>query len=158
MVVVVPIAAGESWGVLDDPRSAASGAPSRPPASGREGAPDAQLIQACIRQTKGQEAYEHFQRAIPADRWGDPVRGTVSTFSEPYVLWLFDADCRSYEALAVPPRTSRTFRAYVGQVWYFAEASAKQPVGSCDCNVFRPSNSGIEQPFGDTGRLVYRTG
>jgi hypothetical protein len=45
----------------------------------------------------------------------------------------------------------------MGQVWYYAEASARQPVDSCDCRVFNPSNSGTEQIFSDTGRLRYHT-
>jgi hypothetical protein len=112
-------------------------------------------MRACIEQTKGREALAFFQRDIPASRWGEPVSGTASTFSEPYVLWLFDADCKSYKAIEVPARTTRTFEAQLGQVWYYVEASAKQPVDSCDCRVFNPSNSGTEQTFSDTGRLTY---
>ncbi len=94
---------------------------------------------------------------IPVDRWGDPVNGLLSTYSEPHVLWLFDADCKSYEAVAVPANSSRSFTAYVGQVWHYAEASAEQPVEDCACRVFSPSNSGALQELSDTGRLTYYT-
>lgn len=104
---------------------------------------------------KGQEAAALFLRDIPADRWGDPVRGTVSTFSEPYVLWLFDAECQPHRAIEMPPRTTRTFTAQVGQVWYYAEASAKQPGDGCTCRVFGLSTT--EQEFSDTGRLSYHS-
>ncbi|MER7460383.1 hypothetical protein [Micromonospora sp. NPDC126480] len=115
-------------------------------------------MQACVKQTKGQAGYEFFLSDVPADRWGDPVRGTLTTFSEAYVLWLFDADCQAYPAVTVPPRTSRSFRAYLGQVWYYAEASVKQPTGPCNCRVFSPANDGVRQEFSDTGWLTYQIG
>ncbi|MET8359659.1 hypothetical protein [Micromonospora sp. NPDC005171] len=115
----------------------------------------APLDPACIAKTKGQDAVAFFQRDIPADGWGDPVRGTASTTSEPYVLWLFDADCEPHKAIVVPPRTSRTFTAQVGQVWYYAEASAGQPGEGCACRVFSPSNSGTAQRFSDAGSITY---
>ncbi|RAO31324.1 hypothetical protein PSN13_04222 [Micromonospora saelicesensis] len=40
------------------------------------------------------------------------------------MLWLFDAQCEPHRAIEVAPRTSRTFKAQLGQVWYYAEASA----------------------------------
>ncbi|MGQ5263019.1 hypothetical protein ACTWLT_19995 [Micromonospora sp. ZYX-F-536] len=151
VLLVVFIAPGDRWGSLHSSRSSSSATP----ASGSTSETPAQLARACIAQIKGQEALALFQRDIPADRWGDPVRGTASTSSEPYVLWLFDADCTPHRAIDVPPRTSRTFTAQVGQVWFYAEASAKHPVDSCACRVFSPSNNGTEQRFSDTGLLTY---
>lgn len=97
----------------------------------------------------------YFQRDIPEGRWGEPLRGTASTASEPYVLWLFDAQCEPHRAIEVPARTSRTFKAQLGQVWYYAEASAGQPADGCSCRVFSPSNSGAEQRFSDAGSITY---
>ena len=97
----------------------------------------------------------YFQRDIPEGRWGDPVRGTASAASEPYVLWLFDAHCEPHRALDVPARTSRTFKAQLGQVWYYAEASAGRPADGRACRVFSLSNSGAEQRFGDAGSITY---
>ncbi|WP_030489028.1 hypothetical protein [Micromonospora chokoriensis] len=116
----------------------------------------AKLDRACIVQTKGKEAVAFFVRDIPEDKWGGPVRGTASTASEPYTLWLFDDDCTPQKAIELPPRTSRTFRAQVGQVWYYAEAAAGQPGDGCvGCRVFSPANSGAEQRFSDNGLLIY---
>ncbi|MEV7327022.1 hypothetical protein [Micromonospora sp. NPDC093244] len=136
--------------VRSGPRSSSSAAPAPSPTS----ASAAQLARACIARTKGEEAVAYFQRDIPAGRWGERVRGTASTTSEPHVLWLFDADCTAHRAMEVPPRTSRTFTAQVGQVWYFAEASAKEPGDGCACRVFSPSGSG-EQRFSHAGVLTY---
>lgn len=135
-------------------RSGLRSSSSAAPAPGPTSVSAAQLARACIARTKGEEAVAYFQRDIPAGRWGDRVRGTASTTSEPYVLWLFDADCRAHRAVEVPPRTSRTFTAQVGQVWYFAEASAKEPGDGCACRVFSPSSSG-EQRFSDAGSITY---
>ncbi|SCF01492.1 hypothetical protein GA0070612_3034 [Micromonospora chokoriensis] len=126
-----------------------------PEAASEPAAPPGQVSRDCVVRLKGQEAAALFLRDIPADRWGDPVRGTVSTSSEPYVLWLFDAECRPHRAVEVPLRTTRTFTAQVGQVWYYAEASAKQPGDGCACRVFGLSDT--EQEFSDTGRLSYRS-
>ncbi|MET8268563.1 hypothetical protein ABZU92_31775 [Micromonospora arida] len=71
------------------------------------------------------------------------------------MLWLFDAQCEPHRAIEVPPRTSRTFKAQLGQVWYYAEASAGQPADGCACRVFSPSNSGAEQRFSDAGSITY---
>jgi hypothetical protein len=161
LLVVLPGVTGDGWGVLNSPRSPSSATPEPGPTARRASgpaAPAAQRIKACIKQTKGEEVYEFFLRDIPPDRWGEPVSGTLSTFSEPYALWLFDADCKPYQAVAVPARTSRTFTAYVGQVWYYTEASAKQTGDSYDYGVFSPSNSGARKTYGDTGSVVYRTG
>ncbi|PZG17462.1 hypothetical protein C1I95_15495 [Micromonospora craterilacus] len=161
LLAVIPSATDGRWGVLSSLWPSSSATPEPEPTSNPSsdlGAPEAQLIKDCIKQTKGEQLHDElFLRDLPAERLGDPVSGTLATSSEPYVLWLFDADCKSYEAAAVPPRSSVTFRAYVGQVWYYAEASAKQPVGACDCRVFSPSNSGVPQTISDTGRLTYRT-
>ncbi|MCG5471009.1 hypothetical protein LADH09A_004982 [Micromonospora sp. LAH09] len=152
LVLVAAHATGDRWGLLDSSRSSSSTppAPSVTPAESR-----AQLARACIAQTKGEEAVAYFHRDIPADRWGDPVRGTASASSEPYVLWLFDDNCEPHRALDVPPRTSRTFKARVGQVWSYTEASAGQPADGRTCRVFGLSNSGTEQRFSDSGLLTY---
>ncbi|TCB88644.1 hypothetical protein E0H26_28405 [Micromonospora zingiberis] len=159
ILAVIPRANHDGWGILNGLRSSSSATPEPEPtsksASGLD-TPPTQLMVDCIRQTKGPEATEFFLEDIPEDRWGDPVSGTLTTFGEPYVLWLFDAECKSYEAVAVPRATSRTFEAYVGQVWYYAEASVKQPGETCDCRVFSPANSGVRQEFSDTGALTYR--
>ncbi|MEV4499341.1 hypothetical protein C7C45_13665 [Micromonospora arborensis] len=151
LLLVVSVAGGDGQSILSGLQSSSSATPAPKPTPESR----AQLDRACIAQTKGNDAVAFFQRDIPADRWGDPVRGTASTASEPYVLWLFDADCTPHRALDVPPRTSRTFRAQVGQVWYYAEAAAGQPEEGCACRVFSPANSGAEQKFSDTGRLTY---
>ncbi|SCL41890.1 hypothetical protein GA0074692_6544 [Micromonospora pallida] len=159
LLVVIPGATGGGWGVLNSLRPSSSASPGPDPAAKPASgvvAPEAQLVKACIKQTKSEDLYKFYLRDIPESRWGDPVRGTLSTFSEPYVLWLLDADCKPYKAVEVPAGTSRTFRAYVGQVWYYAEASATQPDGY-DYLVFSPSESGAPKIFSDTGRLVYRT-
>ncbi|MET8232515.1 hypothetical protein ABZS77_17775 [Micromonospora sp. NPDC005298] len=148
LAVVVALLVVVATGRSGQRSSSAAPAPSPTSASA------AQLARACIERTKGQEAVVYFQRDIPAGRWGDRVRGTASTTSEPHVLWLFDADCTAHRALEVPPRTSRTFTAQVGQVWYYAAASAKQPTGECDCRVFSPSSGG-EQRFSDAGSITY---
>lgn len=114
-------------------------------------------MQACIRQTKGQGEYEFYMSDIPADRWGDPVQGRVSSPNRAYVLWLFDADCKSYKAVVVPAGGEKTFRGYVGQVWEYVVASADQPVGSCDCGVFNPSNHGVDWKFNDNAHLTFFT-
>ena len=159
-LVAVPGAAGGGWDVLNSLRSSSSATPEPGPASEPAsdlGAPAPQLLKACVKQVKGQEVAAFYVDEIPVDRWGDPVNGLLSTYSEPYVLWLFDADCKSYEAVAVPANSSRSFSAYLGQVFYYAEASAEQPVDDCACRVFSPSNSGVSQEFSDTGRLTFDT-
>jgi hypothetical protein len=150
LLLVVSVATGGGQSLLGSLRSS-----STPDAPGP--APDslAQLGRACIAETKGHEAVAHFQRDIPEGRWGDRVRGTASAASEPYVLWLFDAQCTPHPAVEVPARGSRTFTARVGQVWYYAEASAGRPVDCFACRVFSPSNSDATQQFSDTGKLIY---
>ncbi|MET8199311.1 hypothetical protein [Micromonospora taraxaci] len=146
LLFAIPQVTGDGWGFRDRPTPT--------PASG-PASPQGQVSRDCIVQLKGQEAAALSLRDIPADRWGDQVRGTVSTFSEPYVLWLFDSECQPHRAIEMPPRTTRTFTAQVGQVWYYAEASAKQPGEGCTCRVFGLSTT--EQEFSDTGRLSYRS-
>ncbi|MFJ8579198.1 hypothetical protein [Micromonospora sp. NPDC093277] len=162
LLVVIPIRTGGSWGVLNSLRSSSSATPepgptSKPTSDLGAGAPAAPLIRACLKQTKGLEVYDFYLRDIPEDRWGEPVSGTLIALGEPYVLWLFDADCKPYRAVAVPRGDSRTFTAYVGQVWHYAEAPAKQPGDSFNYRVFSPSNSDAWVTFSDTGRLIYRT-
>ncbi|MFU8876119.1 hypothetical protein [Micromonospora sp. SL4-19] len=118
-------------------------------------APAPQLIRACIKQAKGQDLYDYYQRDIPTEQWGAPVSGTLSTFDEPFALWLFDADCKPYKAVTVPAKGRRTFRAYVGQVWYWDAASAKQPTDDYDSGVVSPSHSGTDRILSNTGRLTY---
>ncbi|WFF00516.1 hypothetical protein [Micromonospora sp. WMMD964] len=144
LLLALLLATGDGWGFRDTPTPT--------PAS----SPQTQVGRECVVRLKGLEAAALFLRDVPADRWGEPVRGTVSTFSEPYVLWLFDSECRPHRAVEMPPRTTRTFTARVGQVWYYAEASAKQPGEGCACRVFGLSDT--DQEFGDTGRLSYRSG
>ncbi|MET8466624.1 hypothetical protein [Micromonospora zamorensis] len=151
LVLVAAHATGDRWGILNSSRSSSS----TPPASTATAESGAQLARACIAQTKGEEAVAYFHRDIPADRWGDPVRGTASASSAPFVLWLFDDDCEPHKALDVLPRTSRTFKAQVGQVWSYTEASAGQPADGRTCRVFGLSNSGTEQRFSDSGLLTY---
>ncbi|MDG4840576.1 hypothetical protein O7631_28965 [Micromonospora sp. WMMD967] len=146
LLLAIPQVTGDGWGSRDRPTPAAASDPA---------SPQGQVSRDCVVQLKGQQASALFLRDIPADRWGDRVRGTVSTFSEPYVLWLFDSKCQPHRAIEMPPRTTRTFTAQVGQVWYYAEASAKQPGEGCACRVFGLSTT--EQEFGDTGRLSYRS-
>ncbi|WP_328652878.1 hypothetical protein OG598_02705 [Micromonospora sp. NBC_00330] len=151
LLLVVSVATGDGQSILSSLQSSSSapGAPSPTPES------RAPFYRACIAKTKGQDAVAYFQRDIPVGRWGDPLRGTASTTSEPYVLWLFDAQCEPHRAIEVPARTSRTFKAQLGQVWYYAEASAGRPVDGCACRVFSPSNSGAEQRFSDAGSITY---
>ncbi|WP_328533760.1 hypothetical protein OG836_02685 [Micromonospora zamorensis] len=151
LVLVAAHSTGDRWGILNSSRSSSS----TPPAPTATAESRAQLARACIAQTKGEEAVAYFHRDIPADRWGDPVRGTASASSEPFVLWLFDDDCEPHKALDVPARTSRTFKAQVGQVWSYTEASAGQPADGRTCRVFGLSNSGTEQRFSDSGLLTY---
>ncbi|MET7865968.1 hypothetical protein [Micromonospora taraxaci] len=146
LLLAIPQVTGDGWGFRDR----TTPTPASGPASLQ-----GQVSRDCVVQLKGQEAAALSLRDIPADRWGDPVRGTVSTFSEPYVLWLFDSECQPHRAIEMPPRTTRTFTAQVGQVWYYAEASAKQPGEGCACRVFGLSTT--EQEFSDTGRLIYRS-
>jgi hypothetical protein len=134
------------------------GRPSAVPANTPAAASPAQLARHCIAQIKGEQAVAFFEQDIPAGRWGDRVRGTVSSASEPHVLWLFDGDCRPHRSVEVPPRTSRTFTAQVGQVWYYAEASAPQPDEGCACRVFSPASSNAEQRFSDTGSVTFHLG
>ncbi|MEV1157404.1 hypothetical protein AB0J27_18605 [Micromonospora chokoriensis] len=143
LLLAIPQVTGDGWGLRDRPTPT--------PAS----SPQGQVSRDCVVHLKGQEAAALFLRDIRADRWGDPVRGTVSTFSEPYVLWLFDSECQPHRAIEMPPRTTRTFTAQVGQVWYYAEASAQQPGDGCACRVFGLSTT--EQEFSDTGRLSYHS-
>ncbi|MFR9774466.1 hypothetical protein ACL02O_00190 [Micromonospora sp. MS34] len=91
-----------------------------------------------MRTAEGQDVYDFYQREIPEGAWGDPVSGTVSTFDKPYTLWLSDADCEPVEAVTVPTRSRRTFQAYVGQTWYWTEASVTQPADDCECGVVSP--------------------
>ncbi|MGA4730177.1 hypothetical protein ACPB67_22385 [Micromonospora taraxaci] len=143
LLLAIPQVTGDGWRSRDRPTPTT--------ASSLQG----QVSRDCVVHLKGQEAAALFLRDIPADRWGDPVRGTVSTFSEPYVLWLFDSECQPHRAIEMPPRTTRTFTAQVGQVWYYAEASAKQPGDGCTCRVFGLSTT--EQEFSDTGHLSYHS-
>ncbi|MEU1249941.1 hypothetical protein ACWD8I_31945 [Micromonospora arida] len=151
LLLVVSVATGDGQSILSSLQSSSSAtaAPSPTPES------RAASYRACIAKTKGHDALVFFQRDIPESRWGEPLRGTASTTSEPYVLWLFDAQCEPHRAIEVPPRTSRTFKAQLGQVWYYAEASAGQPADGCACRVFSPSNSGAEQRFSDAGSITY---
>ncbi|MEV4121042.1 hypothetical protein [Micromonospora sp. NPDC049645] len=152
LLLVVSIATGGVQSVLGSLRSSS---PPTPDAPGPAPQSLAQLGRACIAETKGHEAVAHFERDIPEGRWGDRVRGTASAASEPYVLWLFDAQCTPHPAVEVPARSSRTFTARVGQVWYYAEASAGRPVDGFACRVFSLSNSDATQQFSDTGKLIY---
>ncbi|MET8094499.1 hypothetical protein [Micromonospora sp. NPDC005220] len=154
LLLVVAVATGDGQSILSSLQSSSS-APDAPTPTQESRAP---FDRACIARTKGQDAVAYFQRDIPEGRWGELVRGTASATSEPYVLWLFDAQCEPHRAVEVPARTSRTFRAQLGQVWYYAEASAGRPVDGCACRVFSPSNSGAEQRFSDAGSITYDLG
>ncbi|MEW1587612.1 hypothetical protein AB0283_19510 [Micromonospora vinacea] len=151
LLLVVSVATGDGQSILSSLQSSSS-APDAPVTALESPVP---VDRACIARTKGQDAAEYFQRDIPEGRWGEPVRGTASAASEPYVLWLFDAQCKPRRAVEVSARTSRTFKAQLGQVWYYAEASAGRPVDGCACRVFSPSNSGAEQRFSDAGSITY---
>ncbi|MFE9193776.1 hypothetical protein ACFYL6_29660 [Micromonospora sp. NPDC007208] len=150
LLLVVSVATGDGQSILSSLQSSSPAAAPSPTPESR-----ASSDRACIAKTKGQDAVAYFHRDIPEGRWGEPLRGTASAASEPYVLWLFDAQCEPHRAIEVPARTSRTFRAQLGQVWYYAEASAGRPVDGCACRVFSPSNSGAEQRFSDAGSVTY---
>ncbi|MEU1589519.1 hypothetical protein [Micromonospora sp. NPDC005710] len=151
LLLVVSVATGDGQSILGSLTSSSS-APAAPGPVPETRPP---LDGTCIARTKGKEAMAYFQQDIPEGRWGAPVRGTASAASEPFVLWLFDDRCEPQRAVEVPARTSRTFKAQLGQVWYYAEASAGRPVDGCTCRVFSPSASGAEQRFSDAGSITY---
>lgn len=160
LLLAIPAATGASWDILDRLRSSSSATPqpgpTAKPAADRT-PPATPLMKACIEQTKGQDVYGFYLRDIPQGRWGEPVSGTLSTFDKPHTLWLFDADCKPYKAVTVPARSNRPFEAYVGQVWYWADASAKQPTDDYASGVVSPSHFRSDQIFNNTGRLTYDT-
>ncbi|MEU7971751.1 hypothetical protein AB0B48_06890 [Micromonospora sp. NPDC049089] len=151
LLLAVSVATGDGQSILSSLQSSSSAtaAPSPNPAS------RAALYRSCIAKIHGDDALVYFRREIPESRWGEPLRGTASTTSEPYVLWIFDAQCEPHRAIEVGRASSRTFKAEVGQVWYYAEASAGPPADDCSCRVFSPSTSGTEQEFSDEGGVIY---
>ncbi|MFI6241245.1 hypothetical protein ACIBEF_15340 [Micromonospora sp. NPDC050795] len=151
LLLAVAVATGDGQSILSSLQSSSSAtaAPSPNPAS------RAALYRLCIAKIHGDDALVFFRREIPEGRWGEPLRGTASTASEPYVLWIFDAQCEPHRAIEVPRRSSRTFKAEVGQVWYYAEASAGRPADDCSCRIFSPSTSDSKQEFGDEGSVIY---
>ncbi|MFI7662008.1 hypothetical protein ACIBTW_24300 [Micromonospora parva] len=150
LLLAVAVATGDGQSILSSLQSSSTTAAPGPAPASR-----AALYRSCIAKIHGDDALVFFRREIPEGRWGEPLRGTASTSSEPYALWIFDAQCEPHRAIEVPRRGSRTFRAEVGQVWYYAEASAGPPADGCSCRVFSPSTSGTEQEFSDEGGVIY---